>query len=304
MVFIGDIVNTHGIKGELRILSDFKYKEAVFKKNQRLYIGKRKQEVVIKTYRRHKIFDMVTFIDVDSINDAIAFKGDEVFVKREDLIIDGYVDEDIIGLEVFSEEKLVGTVEQVDENTVSVNTDAGVGFEVICTQADAASFATEKGNQTVFTYLQVREDAMVLYGFKTLEVKAMFLKLITISGIGPKMAISILSETTPEDLSYSIVNSDVKALSRVKGLGKKTAERIILELKEKVSAIATDIKKTNKQASPETGKLTAEQEDSVIALCSLGLSKTNATKLVIENSTPEMKAEEIVAICIKNMGAR
>ncbi|MBQ9790104.1 MAG: Holliday junction branch migration protein RuvA [Clostridia bacterium] len=200
--------------------------------------------------------------------------------------------------------KIVGTVEQIDENTVSVSTDAGVGFEVICTQADAISLASEKGNQTVFTYLQVREDAMVLYGFKSLEVKAMFLKLITISGIGPKMAISILSETTPEDLSYSIVNSDVKALSKVKGLGKKTAERIILELKEKVSAIATDIKKTNKTATVETGKLSSEQEDSLIALCSLGLGKTQATKLVMELSTPDMKAEDIVAICIKNMGAR
>jgi len=116
MVFIGDIVNTHGIKGELRILSDFKYKEAVFKENQKLYIGKRKQEVVIKTYRRHKIYDMVTFVDVDSINDAIAFKGDEVFVKREDLNIDGYVDEDIIGLDVFVEQNLVGKVEDIIKN--------------------------------------------------------------------------------------------------------------------------------------------------------------------------------------------
>lgn len=116
MVFIGDIVNTHGIKGELRILSDFKYKEAVFKENQKLYIGKRKQEVVIKTYRKHKVFDMVTFVGVDSINEAIAFKGDEVFVKREDLIIDGYVDEDIIGLEVYSDDKLVGIVEDIIKN--------------------------------------------------------------------------------------------------------------------------------------------------------------------------------------------
>ena len=200
--------------------------------------------------------------------------------------------------------KIVGTIEQIDENTLSVNTDSGVGYEVICTEADATAFAQNSGNQTVYTYLQVREDAMVLYGFKTLEVKAMFLKLITISGIGPKMAISILSDTTPEDLSYSIVNSDVKALSRVKGLGKKTAERIILELKEKVSAVATDIKKSNKAATPESGKLSDEQEDSLIALCSLGLNKTQATKLVQEYSSPEMKAEDIVAICIKNMGAR
>jgi len=200
--------------------------------------------------------------------------------------------------------KLTGTVEQIDENTICVNTKSGVSYEVLCTVADTFDFSSNNNEQTIYTYLQIKEDAHVLYGFKSLDQKAMFLKLITITGIGPKMAISILSETTPEDLSYSIVNSDVKALSRVKGLGKKTAERIILELKEKVSAVATDIKKSNKAATPDTGKLSPEQEDSLIALCSLGLNKSQATKLVLENSTADMKAEEIVAKCIKNMGAR
>ena len=200
--------------------------------------------------------------------------------------------------------KLTGTIESIDESTICVNTKSGVSYEVLCTASDASHYALNDGEQTVYTYLQIREDAHILFGFKSLDVKSMFLKLITISGIGPKMAISILSDISPEDLSYSILNSDVKALSRVKGLGKKTAERIILELKEKVSAVATDIKKSNKAATPETGKLTNEQEDSLIALCSLGLSKAQATKLVLENSTDSMKAEDIVAKCIKNMGAR
>jgi len=116
MVFIGEIVNTHGIKGELRIISDFKYKDAVFKKNMKFYIGKRKQEVIVNTYRKHKMFDMVTFEGIDSINDAIAFKGDEVFVKREDLDINGYVDEDIIGLTVYDNDKVIGVVEDIIKN--------------------------------------------------------------------------------------------------------------------------------------------------------------------------------------------
>lgn len=116
MVYLGEIVNTHGIKGELRILSDFKFKPEAFKENNKLYIGKRKQEVVIKTYRKHKIYDMVTFEGFESINDAIAFKGDEVYIKREDLKIDGFVDEDIIGLQAYDNDKLIGIIDSVIKN--------------------------------------------------------------------------------------------------------------------------------------------------------------------------------------------
>lgn len=116
MVYIGEIVNTHGIKGELRILSDFKFKDAVFKKGQILYIGRRKQEVIIDTYRKHKIYDMVTFEGINDINEAIAFKGDEVYIKREDLDIDGYVNEDIIGLAVYNKDELIGFVDNILKN--------------------------------------------------------------------------------------------------------------------------------------------------------------------------------------------
>ncbi len=113
MVYLGEIVNTHGIKGELRILSDFKFKDEAFKVGNKLYIGKRKQEVVINSYRRHKTFDMVTFVGFESINDAIAFKGDDVYMERSDLHIDGYVDEDIIGLTAYDKDEVVGIVEDV-----------------------------------------------------------------------------------------------------------------------------------------------------------------------------------------------
>lgn len=116
MVYVGEIVNTHGIKGELRIISDFKYKDKVFFKGKKLYLGKRKQKVLIDTYRKHKNYDMVKFDDINDINDAIIFKGDEVYVKREDLDIDGYVDEDIIGLKVYDEDRLIGKVTNIIKN--------------------------------------------------------------------------------------------------------------------------------------------------------------------------------------------
>lgn len=119
MVYVGEIVNTHGIKGELRIISDFKFKSEVFVPGKKLYLGKRKQEGIIKTYRKHKNFDMITFEGVNDINEAIIFKGDDIFVKREELVIDGYVDEDIIGLDVYSDE-YIGKVDTILKNKQEV----------------------------------------------------------------------------------------------------------------------------------------------------------------------------------------
>lgn len=194
--------------------------------------------------------------------------------------------------------KLKGKVSVVDENTICVETNNGVAYEVVCTSSDVYALSNVEGEATVYTYLQVREDALVLFGFKSLVTKSMFSKLITISGIGPKMAITILSDISPEDLSNAIVNGDTKSLSSVKGLGKKTAERIILELKEKVQGTASEIKKSNKA----TNTLSSNEADSVIALCSLGLSKNQATDLVSRFAEKDMSTEEIVTICLKNMG--
>ena len=85
LVRIGKIVNTHGIKGELRILSDFEFKDKVFKKGVKVYVGKKKKEFIINSYRFHKIFDMVTFEGFNNINDVEYLKGDFVYVNEEDL---------------------------------------------------------------------------------------------------------------------------------------------------------------------------------------------------------------------------
>ena len=86
-IYIGDIVNTHGIKGELRILSDFKYKDKIFIHDFKLYVGRSKELLTIDTYRKHKEYDMVKFYEVEDINDAIAYKGDKVYINRNDIKI-------------------------------------------------------------------------------------------------------------------------------------------------------------------------------------------------------------------------
>ena len=115
-IYIGEIVNTHGIKGEVRIISDFRYKDSVFKKGNKVYVGRVKDELILNSYRQHKMYDMVTFNDLNNINDVIIYKGDKVYVNRNDLLIDGYCNEDIIGLDVYMGDRKLGQVKYIIES--------------------------------------------------------------------------------------------------------------------------------------------------------------------------------------------
>ena len=116
-IYIGKIVNTHGIKGELRLLSNFKYKEKVFLQNKKIYIGESKKEEMIKTYRHHKIFDMITLYGYDNINEVLPFKNENVYVKKNDLDLgeNEYLDEDLINLSVIFNNQEVGHVVAIRE---------------------------------------------------------------------------------------------------------------------------------------------------------------------------------------------
>ena len=116
-IYIGNIVNTHGIKGEIRIISDFKYKENVFKKDFKIYIGSNKEEQIINTYRIHKMFDMITLKGFDNINEVLKFKGLKVYINKDDLIIDGYFDEELLGMNVYVNDKYIGEVKDIMKNT-------------------------------------------------------------------------------------------------------------------------------------------------------------------------------------------
>ena len=115
-VLIGQIVNTHGLKGELRIISSFPYKDLVFQNGFQVYVGNRKEPCVIKNYRHHKIYDMVLFDGIDKIDSAIAYKGDFVYIDRKDLKIDGYIPEDIIGFAVHHKKNKIGDITSILNN--------------------------------------------------------------------------------------------------------------------------------------------------------------------------------------------
>ncbi len=115
-IYIGKIVNTHALKGEVRIISNFEFKDKVFKLQNVLFIGENKEELVIESYRKHKNFDMVKFVGIDYINDVLKYKGKYVYFIKENLNLkDGeYLDSDIIGLEIVYNDKSLGTIESVE----------------------------------------------------------------------------------------------------------------------------------------------------------------------------------------------
>ena len=195
---------------------------------------------------------------------------------------------------------LTGKITRVDDNVIVVDAN-GVGYEVVCSLNAIDELTHGDGVKTVFTYLQVREDGVALYGFASLSEKKMFLNLISVSGIGPKMAIGVLSGMSAKMLASAVVNKDVSMLTKVKGLGKKTAERIVLELKEKV-----DMNVKASASDPMDGfednlglvNFTREMSDAVSVLIELGIKKEEATRLVKSKAQPNDKTEEIIRKCL------
>ncbi len=159
------------------------------------------------------------------------------------------------------------------ENGVVILETGGIGYEVLCSATLFDRLVKNDGGEA-YTYLAVREDGVSLYGFDNLAEKNMFLQLITVSGVGPKMGIGILSATSLNDLAMFIAASDVKSLSKIKGLGKKTAERIIVELREAMQKVPVQ-----KTVTP-VATLNQEGENAVLALMSLGYNRTEATEAV------------------------
>lgn len=174
---------------------------------------------------------------------------------------------------------------------------SGIGFEITCSN-QIYSRLISQGEGEVYVYTAVREDGISLYGFESPEEKDMFLKLITVSGVGPKMGITVLSQMNLTSLALAIATSDVKALSSVKGLGKKTAERIILELREKIVETAIDAPDKNKEEAP----LFDDNKDAVIALMSLGFTKQECERAVKEAlSAGEKSIEKVIAYAIRHI---
>jgi len=153
----------------------------------------------------------------------------------------------------------------------------------------------------IYTYLYVREDEMSLYGFSRLEEKNLFLRLIEVSGIGPKMAMQILSGYDLKTLTMAIASGDIKTLSKIKGLGKKTAELLVVSLKDHVIDDITLLTMDDSGQQTATPVVGEDVAAAVEVLESLGIAKTEAVKKATEAAKHVSGAESIIAYCLKNL---
>lgn len=160
----------------------------------------------------------------------------------------------------------------------------GIGYEAYCS---GGAFRKITVGETVelYTYLQVKEDGITLFAFESPREKELFLKLVSVSGVGPKIGIAILTGLTAEELLQAIATADVKRLSAVKGLGKKTAEKIVLELHGKISAAEVmsasgDPLSMAAEAMAAGNRLSARDEEAVAALMGLGFTRNESTQAV------------------------
>lgn len=192
-----------------------------------------------------------------------------------------------------------GELAAFEEDKVIVDV-GGVGYGVFM-PGQAMGMLPPVGNEVkLHTYLNVKEDAMQLYGFLTKDDLDVFKLVIGVSGIGPKGGLSILSQLSPDDLRFAVMSKDVKAISSAPGIGKKTAEKLILELKDKLSIEDVLNHQAESTASPAIPAIQGLQSDAVQALAALGYGNTEALRAVKKvEVTEDTSVEEILKSALK-----
>lgn len=191
---------------------------------------------------------------------------------------------------------LKGIVGEIQKNLVVMEC-GGVGYECVCSAYTIAQLKQGEAAK-LFTSCSVREDALELFGFCTREEKDCFEKLTSVSGVGPKAAIAILSAATPSGLKRAIFTGDEKALTAAPGVGKKLAQRVILELKDKLGDVSVDAASIS-QPSAVNGS--SAERDAVLALTSLGYSQAEIGQALKGVKTEDMQTEAIIRYVLRAM---
>lgn len=189
-----------------------------------------------------------------------------------------------------------GPIAYMDPTHVIINI-SGIGYEI---KISLNTYGHVKGlaKCKLFTHFHVKEDAQILFGFSEESEKKRFLDLVSISGVGPSTALMILSSLSSEELQHAIVNEDVKTISSVKGIGQKTAQRIILELKDKMVKEGV----LDKVVGLSLSKDNTIKFEALSALTTLGINKAAAEKTVdkiLKQSTGEISLEELIKLALK-----
>lgn len=168
----------------------------------------------------------------------------------------------------------------------------GVGYRLLMSTTSLSALPSEGDTVTVHTYLHVREDELTLYGFESEEERTLFEHLITVSGVGPKVALAVLSSLSPDALRSALAAEDVAVLSSVPGVGKKTAQRLILELKDKLEL--PDIAGARAPGGPAA----AEVRD---ALLSMGFSPAEAAA-AMRDAPAGARTEDLLRLALRKLG--
>ena len=190
----------------------------------------------------------------------------------------------------------------IDHIVIEVN---GIGY-MIYVPAQSMQYLPSIGEEVkIHTYLHVREDAMILYGFLTKDDLEMFKLLISVSGIGPKGGLGILSTLSSDDLRFAVLSGDSKAIGKAPGIGPKTAQRVIIDLKDKMSledAFEKKLEKTQENAMVNANS--GIKNDAVMALNALGYSSSESLKAVSKVEITEgMDVEDVLRAALKNMSS-
>ena len=188
-----------------------------------------------------------------------------------------------------------GKLIESGENYVVVES-GNIGYELNVSANTAAELSAAEGEVKIYCFLSVREDDMSLFGFATEQEKSMFVKLVSVSGVGPKLALTVLSGMTAGQFAAAVVKGDVTALSKTKGVGKKTAERIVLELKDKVNKDYT----SEETVSAVKADVTEVDEEAVLALMTLGYNRHEASEAVKRVQKDGMSLEQLIFTALKN----
>lgn len=193
-----------------------------------------------------------------------------------------------------------GTLTYVGDQFLVVEC-SGIGFKCFSSLNTLKSVGRTGEKVNLFTYLSVKEDALDLFGFATEEELSFFKLLITVSGVGPKAAVAVLSELEPSRLALAIASGDVKSITRANGVGKKTAERIVLELKDKVANVAS----SNDMQSVASAAAVVEESaagEAVAALVALGFNKSDAA-VVVGAMDKSLSADEMIRLGLRQLSS-
>lgn len=176
---------------------------------------------------------------------------------------------------------------------------AGIGYQVLVSAATMAKLPETGEDTQVFTYMSVKEDSMTLFGFATGQEQEMFLKLLTVNGIGPKGALGFLAQLSPQEIVMAILTDDIKTLSKAPGVGKKTAQRVVLELKDKCGTMEGIVNVIDEAS--DVADMGGAKFEAIEAMTALGYSRTEAAKAVQGVATEGMTTEEILKAALKKM---